>query len=104
MFTNSLDTKPIITNKDGEDIVDLTSSMFKKDVVSYSDGELYKVPREYEMRPDLISQAVYGTPDKAEIILKYNEYSNPFSIKVFAKKELQPAKPLTELLSVLNKM
>ncbi|MBW2998201.1 hypothetical protein KY321_01560, partial [Candidatus Woesearchaeota archaeon] len=35
---------------------------------------------EYAMRPDLISQSVYNNYLYAEIILKYNGISNPFTI------------------------
>ncbi len=80
MFVNSLDTKPFFTKSDGEIIRDLTQTMFElknRDYVSYN---IYRVPKEYVMRPDLISKSVYNNSLYAEIILKYNGISNPFSI------------------------
>jgi hypothetical protein len=38
------------------------------------------VTDEYAMRPDLISMYAYGTDQYADLILKFNEISNPFSI------------------------
>lgn len=81
MFNNSLDKKPLFTRPDGIVIKDLTSSMFDLKGINYVKYNLYKVPKEYEMRPDLISGAVYNNTVYAELILKYNGISNPFTIK-----------------------
>lgn len=81
MFTNSLDNKPIITRNDGTKMVDLTKSMFDFNDSTYVPLFMYKVPKDYNMRPDLISQEAYGTTEHAELILKYNGYSNPYSIQ-----------------------
>lgn len=81
MFLNSLDNKPLFTRPDGVEIKDLTASMFDLRANNYVKYNVYKVPKEYEMRPDLISGAVYNNSLYAEIILKYNGISNPFSIK-----------------------
>lgn len=80
MFTNSLDNKPLFTKPDGHVVKDLTASMFTEKVKPYNTYNLYKVPRDYVMRPDLIAQAVYNDAGLAEIILKYNGISNPFTI------------------------
>jgi hypothetical protein len=48
-----------------------------KNHVTYS---AYRVPKDYVMRPDLISKVIYNNSAYAEIILKYNGISNPFSI------------------------
>jgi hypothetical protein len=48
---------------------------------NYVKYNVYRIPKEFEMRPDLISGAVYNNSLYAEIILKYNGISNPFSIK-----------------------
>ena len=80
MFLNSLDRKPIFTRSDGIDIKDLTASMFNPATDNYISYTVYKVPKEFAMRPDLISAAVYNNTLYAEIILKYNGISNPFSI------------------------
>jgi len=81
MFLNSIDKKPIYTRPDGVIIRDLTTSMFNMNMKSYMKYSVYKVPKEFEMRPDLIAGAVYNNSLYAEIILKYNGISNPFSIK-----------------------
>lgn len=80
MFINSLDTKPLITRPDGEILRDLTQTIFDMKNRNYVAYNIYRVPKEYAMRPDLISRAVYNNSMYAEIILKYNGISNPFSI------------------------
>lgn len=80
MFVNSIDTKPIFTKPDGVVIRDLTQTMLNLKSTSYVTYKLYKVPKEYRMRPDLISRSVYNNSLYAEIILKYNGISNPFTI------------------------
>lgn len=81
MFSNSLDKKPLILRPDGIQVKDLTSSMFDLTSANYVSYNVYKVPKAFEMRPDLISAAVYNNTLYAEFILKYNGISNPFSIK-----------------------
>jgi hypothetical protein len=80
MFINSLDEKPLFTKEDGEIIKDLTQTMFEMKNKNYVSYNVYRVPREYAMRPDLISKAVYNNSQYAEIILKFNSISNPFTI------------------------
>ncbi len=81
MFTNSLDNKPIFKKDDGTEIKDLTQTMFDLNDGTYVSYSIFKVSKEYVMRPDLISQAVYGSSQYAEIILKYNGISNPLTIE-----------------------
>ena len=80
MFLNSLDKKPLITKEDGTVIKDLTQSIFTFKTNNYISYQAYKIPAEYAMRPDLISQAVYNNTIHAEFILKYNGISNAFTI------------------------
>jgi len=80
MFKTTLDQKPFFTRPDGEKIRDLTQTIFDLKNRNYLTYNVYKVPKEYAMRPDLISQSVYNNSMYAEIILKYNGISNPFSI------------------------
>jgi len=80
MFLNSLDKKPLLTKEDGTIIRDLTQSIFNFKTNSYISYQAYKIPVEYAMRPDLISQAVYNNTIHAEYILKYNGISNAFTI------------------------
>jgi hypothetical protein len=80
MFTNTLDNKPLLKKDDGETIRDLTQTIFNLSTMSGVDFTIYKIPKDFEMRADLISQAVYNNTDYAEFILKYNGISNPFTI------------------------
>lgn len=80
MFENSIDNKPLFKKADGHTVRDLTCSMFTEKTKAYHSYNLYKVPRDYAMRPDLIAAAVYNNAGYAEIILKFNGISNPFSI------------------------
>jgi hypothetical protein len=81
MFLNSLDKKPIFVRPDGIEIKDLTYSMFDLKPTNKISYTIYKVPKEYEMRPDLIAGVVYNNSLYAEYILKFNGISNPFTIK-----------------------
>lgn len=63
----------------GNTILDLTKSSIEK-YAQISDARTFIVTKQYEMRPDLISLAVYGTDEYADFIMKRNEVSNPFSI------------------------
>ena len=81
MFVNSIDTKPFfVSSLGGEKVRDLTQTMFKLKENNYIKYNVYRVPKDYVMRPDLISKSVYNNSIYAEIILKYNGISNPFSI------------------------
>lgn len=80
MFLNSIDKKPLLVKDDGLVIRDLTQSMFNFKTNNYISYQAYKVPVEYAMRPDLISQSVYNNTLQAEFILKYNGISNAFTI------------------------
>lgn len=80
MFGNTIDKKPLFTNPDGQIVRDLTQSIFDFGRDNFITYEAYRVPGEYVMRPDLISQAVYNSDSYSELILKYNGVSNPFSI------------------------
>ena len=80
MFLNSLDRKNLFKKPDGNVIRDLTKTMFDFKTNNYVNYSVYRVPNDYEMRPDLISQSVYNNTIYAEYILKYNGISNPFSI------------------------
>jgi len=82
MFLNSLDRKPLFQKADGNIIRDLTKTMFDFTSNNYVNYSVYKVPSDYEMRPDLISQSVYNNTLYAEYILKYNGISNPFTIDI----------------------
>lgn len=81
MFSKSLDSKGIYS-KNNIVLRDLTESIFKSikydlnTVFSY-----YKVSKELEMRPDKISQSLYGSDEYAEIVMKHSLIDNPFAIE-----------------------
>ena len=75
-----LNRKPIIKDKNGEDIVDLTKkSMDFTAEEPHITGGRY-VSEETQMRPDLISYQNYGDDGFWDLILKFNGVSNPFSL------------------------
>lgn len=81
MFGKSLDNKKKYTLEDGTEVIDLAESIFDPNKAMTQVCSIYKVRKEYEMRPDLISMVLYGTTDYTEMILKYSLISNPFSIE-----------------------
>lgn len=81
MFKNSLDKKPLFKKVNGDEIRDLTSTMFNLNVNNYIKYEIYRVPKEFEMRPDLISASAYNDTGYVELILKFNGISNGLTIK-----------------------
>jgi hypothetical protein len=83
MFDNSLDNKPIFVKTNGNLIKDLTMSMLN--LTSRFSGmatKIFKVSKDFVMRPDLITSAIFGNDTKTEFVLKYNGISNPFAIDV----------------------
>jgi len=81
MNLNSISKKEILTDSiTGEQKVRMTMPVYKLKatvtIIAY-----HEVRGDDEMRPDLISLKHYGTPEYADIILKANGISNPFSIK-----------------------
>ncbi|HRT03113.1 MAG TPA: hypothetical protein P5513_04160 [Candidatus Diapherotrites archaeon] len=80
MFLNSIDRKPLFQKPDGNVVRDLTQSMFDFRTDDYINFSVYRVPRDYAMRPDLIAQVMYNNTIYTEYILKYNGISNPFTI------------------------
>ena len=80
MFSRSLDAKSTYM-VDGNEVVDLSEGIFDPGKSMSRIGSVYKVRKEYEMRPDLISTALYGTSDYAEMVMKYSLMNNPFAIE-----------------------
>jgi hypothetical protein len=60
---------------------------------------IYKVRKEYEMRPDLVSMTLYGSTDYAEMILKYSLINNPFALE---KDDLIYAAALSSIYNPLK--
>jgi len=69
--------------KNGVEMIDFAEPTFIPDW----DSKFFAVTRriivtpEYDMRPDLLSFALYGTDDHVDILLKVNEYSSPLSVR-----------------------
>lgn len=81
MFVYTIDKKPEITDSKGNTIVDFIKPLFNKESTGVADYQIMRVDAEkYQMRPDLISMAMYGDIDEAEYILKFSGISNPFSL------------------------
>ncbi len=81
MFVYTIDKKPEITDLKGNTIVDFIKPLFNKESTGVADYQIMRVDAEkYQMRPDLISMAMYGDIDEAEYILKFSGISNPFSL------------------------
>ena len=64
------------------------NGLYKLSNITIKSGEftetqlgLYRVPREYEMRMDLISMKLYETEDYVEELMKLNNIIHPFAIK-----------------------
>lgn len=81
MFSISLDSKPLYKNKDGDELANLSKSVYKTISIKPTIYEIYKTPKDYEMRPDLIAYAVYGSEKYTDLILKNSEIPNPFSVE-----------------------
>ena len=79
MLEHVIDNKKIITINDSS-IIDLTTSIFDTNKSIGALFNIYRVPETMKMRIDLISLAAYGTDEYADILLKYNGISNPFTI------------------------
>ena len=81
MFARTLDSKGTYKIDQDTDVIDLADGIFDPNKAMTQICSIYKVRKEYEMRPDLVSTALYGTTDYTEMILKYSLISNPFAIE-----------------------
>lgn len=79
MFEKVIDNKSIIKSNE-EDIIDLTESIFKDKINSDINYSLKRVPKSMIMRMDLVSLSQYDTDEFTELLLKYNDISNPFTL------------------------
>ena len=81
MFTRTLDSKGPYKIDQGIEVIDLADGIFDPNKAMTQICSIYKVRKEYEMRPDLISSVLYGTTDYTEMILKYSLINNPFALE-----------------------
>lgn len=81
MFEYTIDKKPQITDRNGNTIINFVTPLFNKNSTGVQDYMIRRIGSEkYEMRPDLVSFAMYGDTDKTEYILKFSGISNPFTL------------------------
>ena len=81
MFARTLDAKGTYKIDHDTEVIDLADGIFDPNKAMTQICSIYKVRKEYEMRPDLVSAALYGTTDYTEMILKYSLINNPFAIE-----------------------
>lgn len=74
---NIIQKKPILSSNN-EEYIDLAKQTYK--VKNNIKGEILIVNQYYVARPDLISLAIYGDDQYADIICKINGISNPFEL------------------------
>lgn len=80
MFEYTLDKKEEVTDWRGNRIVDLTKGIFSRGSGKIQDYDVVTMSDTFHMRPDLVSQVMYGTDEYAEFILKFAGISNPFTL------------------------
>lgn len=80
MFKNTIDKKRLITDKNGNNIVDFTTSIFSRSARGIDSYNTVRVTEYFQMRADKVAFNEYGTDDNTEFILKYSGISNPFSL------------------------
>lgn len=80
MFVHTIDTKKTIKDIKGNDIIDLTPSIFSRYSSALEGYRTIKMDEVHEMRPDKVSFDVYGDTNYTEMVLKYSGISNPFSL------------------------
>ena len=79
MKIRSFDKAKPKRRKDQEQLIDI----FEKNIQYNNTIQLYRyfVPREYEMRLDLVSRKIYGSLDYMEELMVINNIISPYSIK-----------------------
>lgn len=80
MFKYTIDNKRTVTDLNGNEIVNLQSSIFSTESGEIHDYEIRRISDHFVMRPDLVAQAVWSDTKYAEFILKFSGISNPFTL------------------------
>jgi hypothetical protein len=78
----TLMNKQYFTKANGDVVVDLIRRSVSFLGIRANSGKAYIVTEETAMRADLIANYFYQSSSYADLLLKYNGYSNPFSINV----------------------
>ena len=81
MFTRSIDSKGKYTLDDGTEVIDLADGIFDPNKAMTQFCSIFKLRKEYEMRPDLVSMVLYGSTDYTEMVMKYSLIPNPFALE-----------------------
>lgn len=107
MFENSIDNKSTYLNSDGDELMDLGESIFEDKFIYSGVGYTFnKVPKNMEMRPDLAAISVYNDINYTELLLKYNNIQNPFTLYedelLVVPSSTQIEKHVGTLLSITN--
>lgn len=93
-------SKPFFKRKCGDTVVDLTRRSVSFVDVRSNVGQPYLVKEDFIMRPDLIANQFYGSSDKVDLLLKYNGYSNPFSVGLDSFFSVPDAETLSKFSSI----
>lgn len=102
MFRKSIDNKKKYNISEDIEVVDLADGIFDSKYAMSQVCEIFKIPKSMEMRPDLVSKALYGSTDYTEMVLKYSLISNPFAVEkddmVFSPSISSIYKPVKDVL------
>lgn len=94
----TLSNKETFTKLDGSIVVDLIRRAVSFLGVKSGSGKAFIVDEDTAMRADLISNHFYQNSDYCDLLLKYNGYSNPFSLNAGDIIKV----PSSEILSVFG--
>ncbi len=82
MFDRTIDRKSTFIDEDGYDVVDLGSRIFNTDdILTGIPINVYRIGDDMNMRSDLLSYAAYAKDSYTEMLLKYNNIQNPFTVQ-----------------------
>lgn len=82
MFDRTIDRKSTFIDEDGYDVVDLGSRIFSTDdILTGIPINVYRIGDNMNMRSDLLSYAAYAKDSYTEMLLKYNNIQNPFTVQ-----------------------
>lgn len=95
----TLANKKTFTKPDGTVVVDLIRRAVSFFGVRVNAGKAYIVTEETAMRADLIANYFYNDSGYMDLLLKYNGYSNPFSLNVGDVLRIPPTEVLSKFKS-----
>lgn len=98
----TLANKQYFTKPNGDVVLDLIRRAVSFLGVRLNTGKAYVVSEETAMRPDLIANYFYQDQGFADLLLKYNGYSNPFSINTGDIIRIPSSNDLTKFGSIGN--